>query len=101
MLCQRQQKGDKAKQELERLLRYLAKHQLHPIPGETLSTFIERAYTQKIKLKPELNKFQEAYYRLRFHANCDKKIEQERLRSAIKTLKHLRISPQGRAQSPP
>ena len=62
LLCQRQQKGDKAKQELERLLRYLAKHQLHPIPGETLSTFIERAYTQKIKLKPELNKLQEAYY---------------------------------------
>jgi len=98
LLCQRQQKGDKAKQQLERLLRNLAKKQLHPIPGETLSTFIERAYTQKIELKPELIKFQDAYYRLRFEANCDKKIEQERLRNAIKTLKRLRFSPQGRAQ---
>ena len=101
LLCQRQQRGDKAKQQLDRLLHYLAKHQLRPIPGETLSTFIERAYEQKIKLKPELIKFQRAYYRLRFEINCDKKTEQERLRSAIKTLKRLRISPQGRAQSPP
>lgn len=96
-----QQKGDKAKQELNRLLRYLAKHQLQPNAGETLSAFIERAYKQEVKLKPELIKFQEAYYRLRFNANCDKKTEQERLRSAIKTLKHLRFSPQGKAQSPP
>lgn len=101
LLCQRQQKGDKAKQELERLLRYLAKHQLHPNPGESLVAFIERAYEQEIKLKPELSKFQETYYRLRFHANCDRKTEQERLRSAIINLKRLRISPQGRAQSPP
>ena len=96
-----QQKGDKAKQELNRLLRYLAKHQLQPNPGETLSAFIERAYKQEVKLKPELIKFQQAYYRLRFEANTDKKTEQERLRSAIKTLKHLCFSPQGRAQSPP
>jgi len=96
-----QQKGDKAKQELNRLLRYLAKHKLQPNAGETLSAFIERAYKQEIKLKPELIKFKEAYYRLRFEANTDKKTEQERLRSAIKTLKHLCFSPQGRAQSPP
>ena len=101
LLCQRQQKGDKAKQELERLLRYLAKHQLHPNPGETLSIFIERAQMQDIKLKPELSKFQEAYHRLRFHTKCDRKTEQEILRSAIINLKRLRISPQGRAQSPP
>ena len=96
-----QQKGDKAKQQLNRLLRYLAKHQLQPNPGETLSAFIERAYKQEVKLKPELIKFQQAYYRLRFEANCDNKIEQERLRSTVKTLKHLCFSPQGRAQSPP
>ena len=82
-----QQKGDNAKQELNRLLRYLAKHKLQPNAGETLSTFIERAYKQEVKLKPELIKFQEAYYRLRFEANTNKEIEQKKLQSAINFIK--------------
>ncbi len=81
-----QQKGDRAKQELIRLLRYLAKHQLQPNAGETLSTFIERAYEKEIKLKPELIEFQQAYYRLRFEANTNKQTEQALLRRAINNL---------------
>jgi transglutaminase-like putative cysteine protease len=83
-----QQKDDRAKKQLGKLLNYLAKHQLHPNQGETLHAFIKRAYEQEIKLKPELIKFQQAYYRLRFEANCEEKIEQKKLRSAIQ---HLRI----------
>jgi hypothetical protein len=81
-----QQKGDRAKQELIRLLRYLAKHQLQPNAGETLSAFIERAYKKEIKLKPELIEFQQAYYRLRFEANANKQTEQALLRRAINNL---------------
>ena len=89
------QRGDKAKQQLDRLLHYLAKKQLRPNPGESLAAFIERAQMQEIKLKPDLIEFQDAYYRMRFHENYDKKTEQERLRSAVKNLKRLRFSPQG------
>jgi len=81
-----QQKGDRAKQELIRLLRYLAKHQLQPNAGETLSTFIERAYEKEIKLRPELIEFQQAYYRLRFEANTNKQTELSLLRRAINNL---------------
>ena len=81
-----QQKGDRAKQELTRFFRYLAKHQLQPNAGETLSAFIKRAYKQEVKLKPELIKFKEAYYRLRFEANIDKKTEQRLLTRAINNL---------------
>ena len=49
-----QQKGDRAK------------HQLQPNAGETLSAFIEQAYKQEIKLKPELIKTQHAYCKLHF-----------------------------------
>ena len=89
------QRGDKAKQQLNRLLHYLAKKQLRPNPGESLAAFIERAQMQDIRLKPDLIEFQDAYYRMRFHENCNEKTEQERLRSAVKNLKRLRFSPQG------
>lgn len=89
------QRGDKAKQQLNRLLHYLAKKQLRPNPGESLAAFTERAQMQDIRLKPDLIEFQDAYYRMRFHENCNEKTEQERLRSAVKNLKRLRFSPQG------
>ena len=41
---------------------------------------------QETKLKPDLIEFQDAYYRMRFHENCDEKTEQKRLRSAVKNL---------------
>lgn len=80
------QRGDKAKQQLDKLLHYLAKKQLRPNPGESLAAFIERAQGQEIKLKPDLIEFQDAYYRMRFHENCDEKNEQERLRIVVKNL---------------
>ena len=89
------QRGDKAKQQLNRLLHYLAKKQLRPNPGESLAAFIERAQMQEIKLKPNLMEFQDAYNRMRFHENCNEKTEQERLRSAVRNLKRLRFFPQG------
>ncbi|NDG00339.1 MAG: hypothetical protein EB123_02630, partial [Synechococcaceae bacterium WBB_32_011] len=72
-----------------------AKKQLQPIPGESLAAFIERAQMQDIRLKPDLIEFQDAYYRMRFHENCDKKTEQKRLQSAVKNLKRLRFFAQG------